>query len=60
VSSRTIYSNFPSLDSLLIVAVAEQSQDLLHAFQHAEGPQPAARVNQLINELTETRRRTAS
>jgi AcrR family transcriptional regulator len=56
VSSRTIYSNFTSLDSLLIVAVAEQSQDLYARFSTAppKGRTPAARVNQLINELTET------
>ena len=28
VSSRTIYANFPSLDSLLILAIAEQSEGL--------------------------------
>ena len=56
VSSRTIYAYFPSLDSLLIVAVAEQSQDLYTRFANAapKGRTPAARVNQLISELTET------
>jgi AcrR family transcriptional regulator len=56
VSSRTIYSNFPSLDSMLIVAVAEQSQDLYARFATAapKGRTPAARVNQLISELTDT------
>jgi len=56
VSSRTIYANFPSLDSLLIVAVAEQSQDLYTRFSTAppKGRTPSARVNQLISELTET------
>jgi AcrR family transcriptional regulator len=56
VSSRTIYANFPSLDSLLIVAVAEQSGDLYRRFAGAapKGRSPAARVNQLISELTET------
>ena len=56
VSSRTIYSNFASLDSMLIVAVAEQSQDLYARFANAapKGRTPATRVNQLINELTET------
>ncbi len=56
VSSRTIYENFPSLDSLLIIAVAEQSD--VDYWQHIqllpEGPTPAARVNELIDELTET------
>ena len=56
VSSRTIYANFPSLDSLLIVAVAEQSDDLYRRFAGAppKGRSAAARVNQLISELTET------
>jgi AcrR family transcriptional regulator len=56
VSSRTIYAYFPSLDSMLIVAVAEQSQDLYARFATAapKGRTPAARVNQLISELTET------
>jgi TetR/AcrR family transcriptional regulator, cholesterol catabolism regulator len=56
VSSRTIYANFPSLDSLLIVAVAEQSGDLYRRFAEAppKGRSAAARVNQLISELTET------
>jgi AcrR family transcriptional regulator len=56
VSSRTIYANFPSLDSLLIVAVAEQSGDLYRRFTDAppKGRSPAARVNQLISELTDT------
>jgi AcrR family transcriptional regulator len=56
VSSRTIYANFPSLDSLLIVAVAEQSEGLYRRFTGAplKGRSPAARVNQLISELTET------
>jgi AcrR family transcriptional regulator len=56
VSSRTIYANFTSLDSLLIIAVAEQSQDLYARFSGAppKGRTPAARVNQLISELTAT------
>jgi TetR/AcrR family transcriptional regulator, cholesterol catabolism regulator len=56
VSSRTIYAHFPSLDSMLIVAVAEQSQDLYARFANSapKGRTPAARVNQLISELTET------
>jgi len=56
VSSRTIYANFPSLDSLLILAVAEQSQGLYSRFTRSPptGSTRAARVNQLISELTET------
>jgi AcrR family transcriptional regulator len=56
VSSRTIYAYFPSLDSLLIVAVAEQSQDLYARFANSapKGRTPVARVNQLISELTAT------
>jgi AcrR family transcriptional regulator len=56
VSSRTIYANFPSLDSLLIVAVAEQSEGLYRQFTGSppKGRSSAARVNQLISELTET------
>ena len=56
VSSRTIYANFSSLDSLLIVAVAEQSDGLYRQFTESpiKGRTPAARVNQLISELTET------
>jgi AcrR family transcriptional regulator len=56
VSSRTIYAHFPSLDSLLIVAVAEQSGDLYRRFTGAppKGRSAAARVNQLISELTAT------
>ena len=56
VSSRTIYANFPSLDSLMIVAVAEQSGDLYRRFTSAppKGRSSAARVNHLISELTET------
>jgi TetR/AcrR family transcriptional regulator, cholesterol catabolism regulator len=56
VSSRTIYANFPSLDSLLILAVAEQSEGLYNRFTQSppSGSNPAGRVNQLISELTET------
>ncbi len=56
VSSRTIYENFASLDSLLIIAVAEQPDvlDWRHIRSFPEGPTPAARVNDLINELTAT------
>jgi len=56
VSSRTIYENFASLDSLLIVAVGEQSDvlDRRHNQSLPEGPTPAARVNGLIDGLTET------
>ena len=56
VSSRTIYANFPSLDSLLIVAIAEQSEALYQRYTDSppRGRSPAARVNHLISELTET------
>jgi AcrR family transcriptional regulator len=56
VSSRTIYANFQSLDSLLIVAVAEQSQALYQRFTESppRGRTPAARVDRLITELTAT------
>ena len=56
VSSRTIYANFPSLDSLLIVAVAEQSQALYQRFTDSppRGRTAAARVDRLITDLTET------
>jgi AcrR family transcriptional regulator len=56
VSSRTIYALFPSLDSLLVVAVAEQSQELYRQYSESppKGRSAAARVNRLISELTET------
>jgi AcrR family transcriptional regulator len=56
VSSRTIYEQFQSLDALLIVAVAEQSGDLYRRFTESQpsGRTSAARVNQVIRELTET------
>ena len=56
VSSRTIYAQFPSLDSLLIVAVAEQSGELYRRLTESplKGRSPAARVNSLISELTDT------
>jgi AcrR family transcriptional regulator len=56
VSSRTIYAHFASLDSLLIVAVAEQSDELYRRFTESppKGRSASARVNQLISELTET------
>lgn len=54
VSSRTIYLHFPSLDSLLIVAVAEQSEGLYRPYDsRPNGDRPAARVNRLVRELTE-------
>ncbi len=55
VSSRTIYAHFPSLDSLVILAVAEQSQDLYRQFLESppKGRTPAARVSYLIGSLTE-------
>jgi AcrR family transcriptional regulator len=56
VSSRTIYAHFPSLDSLLIVAVAEQTQVLHRRYTESppKGRTPAARVAKLIAEFTET------
>jgi AcrR family transcriptional regulator len=56
VSSRTIYANFPSLDSLLIVAVAEQSEALYQRFTKAppRGRTAASRVDRLITDLTAT------
>ena len=56
VSSRTIYAHFVSLDSLLIVAVAEQSQDLYRRYTESppKGRTAVARVARLIAELTET------
>jgi len=55
VSSRTIYEHFQSLDALLIVAIAEQSEDLYRQVTEApKGRTPAARVNQVISELTDT------
>lgn len=56
VSSRTIYAHFPSLDSLLIIAVAEQSQDLYRRYTESppKGRTPAARVAKLISDFTET------
>jgi AcrR family transcriptional regulator len=55
VSSRTIYENFPSLDSLLIWAVAEQAEGLYRRLAESppKGRTAAARVNQLIRELTQ-------
>ena len=56
VSSRTIYAHFASLDSLLIVAVAEQSQDLYRRYTESppSGRTSVARVTRLIADLTET------
>ena len=56
VSSRTIYANFPSLDSLLIVAIAEQSQPLYTRFTDAppRGRTAADRVDRMISDLTHT------
>jgi len=55
VSSRTIYSYFSSLDSLLIVAIGEQSQDLYRRYTLAppRARTPANRVQKLIDELTD-------
>jgi AcrR family transcriptional regulator len=54
VSSRTIYSYFPSLDSLLILAVAERAGVELfqHFTQASRKRTPAARVEQVVGELT--------
>ena len=54
VSSRTIYENFPSLESLLIVAVAEQSQAFYHRYTRSppRGRTPNERVSQVIEDLT--------
>ena len=55
VSSRTIYEQFQSLDALLILAVAEQSEGLYRQVTAArKGRSAAARVNSVIGELTET------
>src|SRR4051794_36895801 len=55
VSSRTIYSHFDSLESLLIVAIAEQSVPLYERFTQAapRNRTPAARINKLINDFTD-------
>jgi AcrR family transcriptional regulator len=56
VSSRTIYAKFPSLDSLLIVAIAEQSEPLYTRFTDSppRGANAAERVDRLIGDLTQT------
>src|SRR5512143_3424064 len=56
VSSRTIYANFSSLDALLIVAIAEQSQALYSRFTQSppRGRTAADRVDRLISDLTQT------
>jgi TetR/AcrR family transcriptional regulator, cholesterol catabolism regulator len=56
VSSRTIYANFASLDSLLIVAVAELSEVLYRKYSESPpaGHTAASRVNQVVREVTET------
>jgi TetR/AcrR family transcriptional regulator, cholesterol catabolism regulator len=53
VSSRTVYAHFPSLDSLLIVAVAGYSQGLYARYVGSapRGRTAAARVQKLIAEL---------
>jgi AcrR family transcriptional regulator len=55
VSSRTIYSLFPSLDSLLIIAIAEQAGGLYRRYTETppKGRSAAARVQRVIEELTE-------
>jgi len=54
VSSRTIYENFASLDSLLIAAVSEHFERLFRSCRKSPPPggTAAGRVNQLIDELT--------
>src|SRR4051795_1123352 len=56
VSSRTIYANFSSLDSLLIVAIAEQSEALYTRFTRSppRGRNAGERVDRLIGDLTQT------
>jgi len=56
VSSRTIYANFSSLDSLLIVAIAEQSEALYTRFTGSpiRGRTAADRVDRMISDLTQT------
>jgi TetR/AcrR family transcriptional regulator, cholesterol catabolism regulator len=54
VSSRTIYTHFESLDSLVVVAVAERAQPL-YALYMGRSPRArtaTARVRRLISELT--------
>jgi TetR/AcrR family transcriptional regulator, cholesterol catabolism regulator len=54
VSSRTIYAYFPSLDSLLIVAVAERAgEELYHHLTRVPSRRrtAAGRVQQVIDEL---------
>jgi AcrR family transcriptional regulator len=55
VSSRTIYAHFPSLDSLIIVAVAERIGEEL--YRHltdtpARSRSPAVRVQNVFDELS--------
>ena len=56
VSSYTIYAHFASLESLLIVALDEQSQDLYRRYiaSPPPGDTAVARVDKLTEELTET------
>ena len=56
VSSRTIYANFPSLDSLLIIAIAEQSEALYTRFTESppRGRTAAERVGRMISDLSRT------
>ena len=55
VSSRTIYTNFDSLESLVIVAIAEQSVPLYERFMRSppRNRTPAGRVNTLISDFTD-------
>ena len=55
VSSRTIYAHFDSLESLIIVAIAEQSTPLYERFTRStpRSRTPAGRINTLISDFTD-------
>ena len=56
VSSRTIYAHFPSLDALLITAIADASEDFYGSLANAPfaGSSAVERVNRLTAYLVET------
>jgi AcrR family transcriptional regulator len=56
VSSRTIYAHFPSLDALLITAIADASEDFYGSLAEAPfaGSSAVERVNRLTTYLIET------
>jgi len=58
VSSRTIYAHFPSLDALLITAIADASEDFYGSLGNAPfaGSSAVERVNRLTAYLVETMR----